>query len=70
MTAALDPVTMTLADVVRTHLRTLITPSTILLGHSIKSDGTGTGTAYMLVALQQYRIPGPGGHDVEEYPRT
>ncbi|KAN0141670.1 hypothetical protein V8E53_000132 [Lactarius tabidus] len=54
---------MTLADVVRTHLRTLITPSTILLGHSIESDGTGTGTAYMLVALQQYRI---AGHDVEE----
>ncbi|KAI9445645.1 hypothetical protein BJY52DRAFT_1206691 [Lactarius psammicola] len=35
--AALDPVTTTLADV-QTHLRTLIKPSTILLGHSLESD--------------------------------
>ncbi|KAI9434729.1 hypothetical protein H4582DRAFT_1881782 [Lactarius indigo] len=35
--AALDPVTTTLADV-QTHLRTLIDPSTILLGHSLESD--------------------------------
>ncbi|KAH9055829.1 hypothetical protein EDB83DRAFT_2293073 [Lactarius deliciosus] len=35
--AALDPVTTTLADV-QTHLRTLINPSTILLGHSLESD--------------------------------
>ncbi|KAN0141439.1 hypothetical protein V8E53_000684 [Lactarius tabidus] len=35
--AALDPVTMTLADV-GAHLRTLIAPSTILLGHALESD--------------------------------
>ncbi|KAN0141687.1 hypothetical protein V8E53_000149 [Lactarius tabidus] len=35
--AALDPVTTTLVDV-QAHLRTLITPSTILLGHSLESD--------------------------------
>ncbi|KAN0141760.1 hypothetical protein V8E53_000222 [Lactarius tabidus] len=35
--AALDPVTTTLVDV-QAHLRTLITPSTILLGHSFESD--------------------------------
>ncbi|KAH9025150.1 ribonuclease H-like protein [Lactarius hengduanensis] len=34
---ALDPVITTLADV-QTHLRTLINPSTILLGHSLESD--------------------------------
>jgi RNA exonuclease 1 len=34
---ALDPVTTTLADV-QAYLRTLITPSTILLGHSLESD--------------------------------
>ncbi|KAH9037515.1 hypothetical protein EDB85DRAFT_2072974 [Lactarius pseudohatsudake] len=33
----LTPVTTTLADV-QTHLRTLINPSTILLGHSLESD--------------------------------
>ncbi|KAI9435894.1 hypothetical protein BJY52DRAFT_1207341 [Lactarius psammicola] len=35
--AALDPVATTLADV-RTHIRTLIKPSTILLDHSLESD--------------------------------
>ncbi|KAN0141708.1 hypothetical protein V8E53_000170 [Lactarius tabidus] len=35
--AGLDPVTTTLVDV-QEHLRTLITPSTILLGHSLESD--------------------------------
>ena len=34
---ALEPITTTLSDV-QTHLRTLITPSTILLGHSLESD--------------------------------
>ncbi|KAI9508061.1 hypothetical protein F5148DRAFT_1284472 [Russula earlei] len=34
---ALEPITTTLADV-QAHLRTLITPSTILLGHSLESD--------------------------------
>ncbi|KAH9965648.1 hypothetical protein BJV74DRAFT_869879 [Russula compacta] len=34
---ALDPITTTLTDV-QAHLRTLITPSTILLGHSLESD--------------------------------
>jgi DNA polymerase III epsilon subunit-like protein len=34
---ALESVTTTLADV-QAHLRTLITPSTILLGHSLESD--------------------------------
>jgi DNA polymerase III epsilon subunit-like protein len=34
---ALDPVTTMLADV-QTYLRTLIQPSTILLGHSLESD--------------------------------
>ncbi len=34
---ALGPITTTLSDV-QTHLRTLITPSTILLGHSLESD--------------------------------
>ncbi|KAH9958157.1 hypothetical protein BC827DRAFT_1362457 [Russula dissimulans] len=34
---ALGPITTTLADI-QAHLRTLITPSTILLGHSLESD--------------------------------
>ena len=34
---ALEPVTTTLADV-QAHLRTLVSPSTILLGHSLESD--------------------------------
>src|SRR6266571_4505200 len=37
MTAALDPVTLTLADM-QIHLRTLINPSTIPLGHSLESE--------------------------------
>jgi len=34
---ALEPITTTLVDV-QAHLRTLLTPSTILLGHSLESD--------------------------------